>query len=412
MTESPTARGRALSALRRVNCERAFSQRALDEELEEGELDARDCALATELVYGTLTWRRPLDEVLERFVDGGLERLDESVHRILRVGAYQLLMLDRIPARAAVDEAVDAAHRRGQSAASGLINAVLRRVSDLGGEPPWIDDRGGGSTVSRIGRRYSLPNWIANRLVQLYGESRAETLADRLARRPPYFLRIRKRTTTAQMRTLDVDWSRVSGIPRAVRIGSFSGAVRRGLEEGRWGVQDVGSQLVGELVGAAGGDAVLDACAGRGGKTFQLAEQVGASGDVVAVDDESWKLEQLRSRARLLGLAERIELQSADLREFADRCDRSFDRVLVDAPCSGLGTLRRRPEIRWRRDESEVPDLVDRQRELLRAAASLVRPGGQLVYAVCTFTSEEGPKRIRRFLDDSGSGTTGDRSRA
>lgn len=387
-------RALAYDVLERVEREGAFSDRALDAEIDAREVDDRDRRLATELVYGVLRWRRTLDRVLDEVVHGGTESLDEEVLRVLRLGVYQLLFLDRVPAHAAVDEAVEMVGDRGVPSARGLVNAVLREVGERDLEDVHDVQGDPATSASVLGARYSLPNWIANRILQIYGEERAEAVAAGLSERPPTHLRWYGDEAPES-------WDALPDPDGAYRAEGLTESVERALESGRAVFQDVGSQLVAAFVGASAGDSVLDAAAGQGGKTAWLADAVGEAGRVTAVDDVEWKLERNDELVRRLGVAGRCRMAAGRIEDFAAPDDLRYDRVLVDAPCSGLGVLRRHPEIRWRRREADIPSLVETQASMLEAASRWVAPGGTLTYAVCTFTTEEGHKQVDGFLEST-----------
>jgi 16S rRNA (cytosine967-C5)-methyltransferase len=389
----------AQEVLETIERQDAYSHIALDAALERSDLDARDRGLATELVYGTLTWRRALDGILSDFVRRGIDGLDLPVLVALRVALYQIVFLDRIPAHAAVDEAVEIVKRGPHRAASGLVNGVLRNVVRNKDELEWWRDQDRDQKPVRyLGQRYSLPNWITNRMLQTWGLERAEKLAEAFNRRPPLYLRLLSEDSTDEIELPD-GVEAVDGVDGALRADSMSEAVRDGLEDGRWVVQDVGSQIIGLFSGPEVGMSVLDGCAGLGGKALHLARLVGPEGRVVAVDPGDSKIEMLRATADKAELSDRVAVQVASLQDFARDGDQRFDRVLIDAPCSGLGVLRRHPDTRWRRSESDITALVKLQAELLDVAAGLVRPGGVLSYAVCTFIAEEGPKQAENFLE-------------
>jgi 16S rRNA (cytosine967-C5)-methyltransferase len=392
------ARTVAYHVIRRLEEDDAFANRALDAELAKADLDDRDRRLATELAYGVPTWRRALDEVIEEYVHGGISGLDREVLWVLRLGVYQLLFLDRIPDHAVVDEAVEMTREEANPGATSLVNAVLRSITRAD-EVTWWDEADRERKIVRyLGKRYSIPNWIANRLVQLYGEERAEQLAQSFNERPPIYLRVLGDDRPEDADDLDEELEAVEGIPKAYRSQGMSRAVASALSERRWIIQDIGSQLIGRFVGAEPGQRVLDACAGLGGKTFCLVDDVGSEGLVVAVDSIEWKVDKLEEAAEQMDFGPYIETHGLELDAFAKQAA-PFERVLVDAPCSALGILRRHPEIRWNRHVSDIPSVVELQRSLLDTAAELVTVGGVLTYSVCTFTTEEGPKQVDAFLE-------------
>jgi len=389
------ARALAYDVLARVETHDAFSNRALDAELALRELDDRDRRLGTELIYGVLTWRRALDALLDEVVHGGIDALDTEVLRTLRIGAYQLLFLDRVPSHAVVDEAVEMTRERANSGATSLVNAVLREIDRMEEDEWWDESDREHNRVQYLGERYSFPNWIANRLLQLFEFERAEQWAEAFNDRPPLYLRVLGESAEG---AFEDDLDVVEGLDKALRTDRMTAEIQEELANRRWIVQDLGSQLVGLMVGCEEGLEVLDACAGLGGKTLTMGEAVGPDGGVTAVDSVKWKIDKMRRLADDSQLGDRIRGIASELQELSDEELGDFDRVLVDAPCSALGVLRRHPEIKWNRDESEIPSLVELQEELLDAAARRVRPGGVLTYSVCSFTTEEGPKQVDAFL--------------
>jgi 16S rRNA (cytosine967-C5)-methyltransferase len=376
---APNVRRLAHEALLWIEQQGAYSHIALGAILDRNALEARDRALLTELVYGTLTWQRVIDEVmLARVVSRPVEGLDAPVRAALRVAAYQLGWLDRVPAHAALHEAVEDIKRRGGAGAAGFVNGALRALQrhmaagDLHAAAVEACEPG----AKRLALQWSLPDWLAARLIEERGEEEAARWAEAFTRRPPLWAR---RVGEAEVR-LDGLWS-----------------ARDAMERGELVIQDLGSQRIGSFVGAQFAQRVLDACAGLGGKTLQLAELVGEPGRVVAVDPQKAKLELLEQAARRQHMSARIERVCGELGAVAEGLGQ-FDVVLVDAPCSGLGVLARHPETRWRRRAEDVDALVDVQRGLLEVAARLVKPGGALVYSVCTWTRSEGPAQRDAFL--------------
>ncbi len=368
----------------------AYSHLALSAALESSSLDARDRALATELVYGVLTWRRGLDRVIDQQVKHGIGTLDPKTIIVMQVALYQLWFLDRIPAHAAINEAVEATKRHDERAAR-MVNAVLRKLSDS--ERIWwseaIEDTG---SARYIGQRYSMSSWIARELVAVYSE-RAGEVAEAYSGRSTTWARAES-VPEALAENLEAHES----IPGAWGVREFDDAVRAALDAGQVSIQDLGSQLVGALCAPKEGDRALDACAGLGSKTLHLLDKGAA--EVVSVDPVWGKLEHLERAAASRGLTDRVTLKVGALEEISGDLG-TFDLVLVDAPCSGLGTMRRHPETRWRRTVEDVKALCEIQAELLIRAAALVRPGGTLVYSVCTFTRAEGIDQIEAFLGRS-----------
>jgi 16S rRNA (cytosine967-C5)-methyltransferase len=365
-----------------------------------------DRAFATELVYGTLRWRGRIDYLLGRFLDRPLDRLEGIAATALRLGAYQILFNDRVPTSAAVDEAVRCARAAGAERVTGLVNAVLRRLAERhAGEPlPALES----DPLGHLMHAQSLPAWIAARWLELYGPSDAAALAAASTELPPLTVRVNPHQCEVgelldELRPLFPD----ARPCRFARHGAVLG--RRGnatalpaFFEGRITVQDEASQLVVGLLDPQPGERVLDVCAAPGGKAGAIAERVGKNGTVLALDRHPGRLDLVRRAARRLQLG-RLECRafdaSLDLAELAR--DGDFDRVLVDAPCSGLGSLRRNPDARWRVRANDPARLAELQRTLLARASRVVRRGGALVYSTCTLLPEENEAVVESFLRES-----------
>lgn len=374
-----------------------FSQNALNKALQEADLDERDRRLATELVYGSLTWQRSIDAILERNVHQPLDSIDLDIHIALRLGVYQALWLDRIPSHAIVDRAVSIAKDVANPGASKLVNAVLREITDseLAEQLP-VPDRDE-DPVGYIGIKYSLPNWIANRLIQMAGLDRAERLARSFSTRPPIYVR----ATEPLENTDESDiFEAVPDIPGAYTIDTTDTDLDRILQTYPVFIQDIGNQLAGYYMGISHGERVLDACGGLGGKTLFVASQTDIQTEITSVDPKEYKLRELHNSVQRLEIDNRIETVPKTLQAFASNTDQTFDTVIVDAPCTGLGTIRRHPEIKWRRTEADIPERTELQKQLLEAGSELVDDWGHLIYIVCSFLVEEGPKQIDHFLTE------------
>jgi 16S rRNA (cytosine967-C5)-methyltransferase len=356
----------------------AYSHVVVPEMLRASSLSDRDRALVTDLVYGTQRSLRRLDALIEPHSHRSMRRLDAPVRAVLRVGTYELLR--GAPAHAAVSEAVGAAPTR----ARGFTNAVMRSVAASG--PPFPEPE---STAVAL----SYPDWLVGRLERDLGVNDAHATLAAMNEAPTVTLRPNpRRTSPAEL----ADELRADGCD--VGVGTIvhdAVTVRRGgdpaalaaVRDGRATPQDQGSQAVIEYLAPEPGERVLDVASAPGGKATAVAERVGDDGSVVATDVNPNRLRLVRAAAVRLGLGN-LATVVADGRCNPVR-DAAFDRVLVDAPCSGLGVLRRRPDARWRVDEAWLPGLADLQVALVVAGARALRPGGMLVYAVCTLTNPE-----------------------
>ncbi|MDW8361774.1 MAG: transcription antitermination factor NusB [Myxococcales bacterium] len=376
----------AARVIHRVTDEGAFAARALDAELARAGLDPRAHAAVTEIVYGTLRALPRLDAVLQRHLREPMDRTDSWTRAVLRTAAYQLLCLRSAAAHAVVDESVAMVRcARGEPLAR-LVNAVLRRIAAERPEAPRPPDE------------LALPEWLEARLHRALGAERADRFIHARPAPPPLGLAVR----TDRIERAELAQRIRAAHPQSeVRDGTLSlrallvrraGDPRRlpGYAEGLFAVQEQGAQHVVDLVDARPGERVLDACAGHGGKTVWLALAVGPRGSVTALDVDERKLERIGPELDRFGIERaRVRCVAVDLTVGSGPLRPGFDRILLDAPCTGLGTLHRRPELALRVGPDDPLRLAELQRALLRRALGLLRPGGLLVYAVCSPLPEE-----------------------
>jgi 16S rRNA (cytosine967-C5)-methyltransferase len=378
----------------------AFADAELGRRLHAVTLEPRDRSLATRLVYGTLAWQGYLDHLIEALCRQPA-RLDPPVRTILRLALFQMTRLSRVPDFAAVDSAVELSKRFRGGAASGMVNAVLRRYLRERDDirfPERSDDLAGFLSVT-----LSHPRWLVEQFLDRFGPAETESLLANNNEPAPTVLRANRlraepEAVMQEIRAYGVGATPSHFAPDAIVLEHGGDpAALPGFAEGRFSSQSEASQIVALLIAAQRGDRVLDACAAPGGKATYLAELLQDEGEVVAVDRDEQGLAYLQEAARRLGLR-CIRTVPGDVAEFVTGFGEHFDAVLVDAPCSGLGTLREHPEIRWRRTPESIADVVRTQRRLLDAVAGAVRPGGVLVYATCTLTTVENEAVVADFL--------------
>jgi 16S rRNA (cytosine967-C5)-methyltransferase len=357
-----------------------------------------DQALVTEMVLGTLRQQGRLDYALESALRRPLLSLPPAIRTILRLGLYQVWFLDRVPDAAAVHQAVEAAKRHGHAGTARLVNAVLRRLAAEGEPPP---PRPEDDPVGHLAVTHSHPRWLVQRWIARWGarETRALCAANNLP--PPSTLRVNllRATTEAVASRLRQRGLQVApgGLPEALRVRGTL-ALRLDLyREGLVTMQDEGAMAVAHLLAPQPGETVLDATAGSGIKATHLAELMRNQGRLIALDIQPAKLKALSAHCARLGI-DIVEAHHLDAHQAGARFRGQMDRVLVDAPCTGLGVLGRRPEIRWRVSPEDIPAMAAKQRALLAAVAGAVRPGGVLVYAVCSLEPEEGQEVVDDFL--------------
>jgi 16S rRNA (cytosine967-C5)-methyltransferase len=393
------ARKIAYEVLRRVEAEGAYASDVLHTELGAG-VRPDDAALATELTLGVLRWRGFLDFLLERSLKKSVSRLDLPVAIALRMGLYQIRFLERIPARAAVNESAELVKRARKTSAAALVNAVLRRATTEAKEPledllaPDI------STAARLAIVHSHPKWIVDRWLAKLGELQTVSLLQANNRTP----RLSCSLHHAERRDEILSALQESGLhlesgillKAAFAVNGGSPTRTESFERGDISIQDEASQAIPLLLDVHPRDRVLDLCAAPGGKTPTLARAAGKNGLVVAADRHAHRLRATREQFKRLALPgiRLIELDAAQSLPFGIE----FDRILVDAPCSGTGTLARHPEIRWRLKPEQLPELTNLQSALLTAALKQLAPGGRLVYSTCSLDPEENEEVVAEVL--------------
>lgn len=393
------ARRAALAALRAVEEDGAWSNTAVPAAV--GSLEeARDRSLASHLAYDALRFEGTLDWALGHVVSRPLDDVEAALRRVLRLGALQLLRTD-VPAHAAVATSVALAREAVPSAraqgAGGFVNGVLRALDRRRGELPWPDPAE--DLVGHLALTTAHPAWIVRELLGRYGTVRTEAIL--LADDAPPGLTLRavgdRDALLAELVAAGLE-ATPGEAPAAVRAPGADPRRIAAVQEGRAVPQDEASQRVVLATGVGPGDRVLDLCAGPGGKSTYLATAVGPAGPpVTAVELHPHRADLVRDAARRQGVAVEVHVGDAAAPPLA--AEARFDVVLLDAPCTGLGTGRRRPEVRWRRTEADVTDLAQLQRQLVRAAADRVAPGGRLVYSVCTWTAAE-TTEVVAWLDE------------
>ncbi|NET30462.1 MAG: 16S rRNA (cytosine(967)-C(5))-methyltransferase [Cyanothece sp. SIO1E1] len=419
MTSNP--RQVAFWALKSIQ-DGAFADIALDRVLHRVELQENDRRLATELVYGSVRRRRTLDALIDQLGRKPVHQQPPNLRLILHLGLYQLRYLSHIPAHAVVDTTVRLAKQNGLQRLAGVVNGVLRHyirqsapdvetshaippdvetlhATSLQGDPLQIPT----DPIARLGVLHSYPDWIVKTWQAQLGMEETEKLCVQLNQTPHIDLRVNPLRTSiteveATLKAAGIATTRISPLPQALRLQQPVGPIQKipGFQQGGWTVQDSSAQLVGHLLNPQPGEVVIDACAAPGGKTTHLAELMGDRGIVWGCDRSASRLKKLQQTA------ERLQLQSIRICRGDSRTLTQFahqaDRVLIDAPCSGLGTLHRHADARWRQTPETVQQLAQLQLELLNQTLTWLKPGGSLVYATCTLHPIENEALIHQFL--------------
>ncbi|MDQ7791942.1 MAG: 16S rRNA (cytosine(967)-C(5))-methyltransferase RsmB [Clostridia bacterium] len=395
------AREIALHILKAVESDGAYANLALNKALEEYQPEKLDRAFTTELAYGTLRTLNTLDWIISRFLQKPLGAQSVWVRNILRTGAYQIFYMDRVPPAAACNEAVELTKKFGTPGAVRFVNGVLRNIVRKKDELAFPDPEE--DLVSHISLRYSHPTWMVERWLKEFGVEETVALCRANNNTPPNSIRTNTlRVSREELKAvleqegLTVRPTRLA--PEGLEITGFlSLRILQSFRKGLFQIQDESSMLVAHAVNPAHGTRVVDACSAPGGKTTHLAQVMGNEGSVRALDLHPHKLDLVRDNCVRLGIT-CVEALLLDARDLPGDMSGWADYVLVDAPCSGLGVLRRRPDARWRKEPGQIAGLIKLQDEILQSAAQCVRPGGILVYSTCTITREENQNQVEHFL--------------
>ncbi|WP_375510798.1 16S rRNA (cytosine(967)-C(5))-methyltransferase [uncultured Nostoc sp.] len=424
----------AFIALRDVH-KGAYADVALDRVLQKVNLADNDRRLLTELVYGSVRRQRTLDTLIDQLAKKKSHQQPQDLRTILHLGFYQLRYQERIPASAAVNTTVQLAKENGFSGLTGFVNGLLREYLRKAGGAGGQGSRGAEeknslllphspvpssqspvphfdplqlpeNPVERLGILHSFPDWIIQVWLEQLGLAETEQLCKWMNQSPTIDLRINPLRTSIEevetaLQSVGILVTRISDLPQALRLIGNSGSIQKlpGFKEGWWTVQDSSAQLVSHLLDPQPGEVVIDACAAPGGKTTHIAELMADKGKIWACDRTASRLRKLQENSQRLNL-QSIQIYTGDSRHF-NQFQNTADRVLLDAPCSGLGTMHRHADARWRQTPESVRELSVLQKELLTHTSTFVKPGGVLVYATCTLHPAENEEVISAFLAES-----------
>lgn len=393
----------AVEALQQIELDGTYSNLLLRDIIESNDISKEESNLLTELVYGVLQRKMTLDYQLEPFIKKQ-KKIDNWIIQLLRVSLYQMEYLDRIPDHAIINEAANIGHAKGHRGVVGLINGVLRNIQRKGVRNPSDIEK----TNQRLSIQYSLPLWLVDEFLDQLGEEKTETLAASLNERPKVSLRVNLDRISREeaIRELGEEGFEVS----KSKISPYGIVVEKGVpvksrlfKDGYLAVQDESSMLVAPALDVESGHLVLDACAAPGGKTMHIATNfltVDKGGKVVALDIHEHKINLINQNANRLEVQNVVEANQMDARDIIEKYpEETFDRILVDAPCSGLGLMRRRPEIRYNKTKKDILSLQKLQLEILNEVSKTLKKGGELIYSTCTITQLENQDVVEKFLE-------------
>jgi len=364
-------------------------------------LSKRDQSLVYALVYGVLRWRGRLDWIISHFSKTRLDKISPRVLNVLRLGLFQVICLDRVPDFAAINTSVEMCKSFSKPWVVRFVNGLLRNAARKHESVPFPDFRK--DPVAALTAEKSFPRWLVQRWVRRLGPDETALLCDAINTIPPItirtnVLRISREHLICEIESDARNIGLSEYVPEGICLSGLKASVpeMRAFADGHFQVQDEAAQLVAHLLNPQPGETILDACAGLGGKTGHIAQMMGNTGQIIARDSDGRKLSRLRGEMRRLGISI-VRTETHDLNTPPQ--GKTFDRVLLDAPCSGLGVLRRNPDTKWQASKKNLARYRARQIRFLENLASLVKPSGILIYAVCSTESEENEAVVRAFLD-------------
>lgn len=398
MTEKSNVRESVVSILEQIEKNQSYSNLLLNNVIKKNQIATKDIGLLTELTYGTLQRKMTLDYYLEPFIKNP-KKLENWVKQLLRMTLYQMLYLDKIPDRAAIHEAVEIAKKRGHKGISGMVNGVLRSLQREGvRDMDEIKDE-----VERLSIETSHPTWLVRRWIEQFGYNKAKEMCEINLTAPMQTARVNtnKITREACIKRLTEEGFQVEEsvvVPEAIKCLKGNLAHSESFREGLITIQDESSMLVAYALGIEQNETILDACAAPGGKSTHIAEKLEDTGQVISLDLHEHKVKLINENAVRLGLTN-IETKAMDSRKVQEEFDGSaFDRILLDAPCSGLGVMRRKPDMKYTKKEEDLNRLQSIQLQLLDSVTPLLKSGGTLVYSTCTIDRSENEEVVTAFL--------------
>lgn len=398
MSSKKNVRNAAVQLLETIEKNQAYSNLLLNSTIEKNEISKVDVGLLTEIVYGTLQRKMTLDFYLKPFIEKN-KKLQSWVVNLLRITVYQMVYLDKIPDRAAIFEAVEIAKRRGHKGIAGLVNGVLRSIQRNG--LPSLDTIA--DPAERIAIETSHPLWLVKRWISQFGEEKTREMCEVNLTAPLQTGRVNLTRISREecLSLLEDEGFEVEAspiIPEAIKCLRGNLASSKAFSYGLLTIQDESSMLAAYALGIKEEEVILDACAAPGGKSSHIAEKLVNSGKVISLDLHEHKVKLIKNNAERLGL-ENIEAMKMDSREVGEHFENdSVDRILLDAPCSGLGVMRRKPDMKYTKQEKDLSQLQSIQLSLLESVAPLLKQDGTLVYSTCTVDKEENQEVIEKFL--------------
>ena len=393
----------ALKTLYKIDKEEAYSNIALDENIKENrnQLDDRDIGFISEIVYGVTSWKLTIDEMIKKYSKLQLKKISPWILNILRMGIYQIVFLDKVPKSAAVNESVNLAKRYGHKGSRNFVNAILRKIDKKDYEAFFEIE----NPIERISKTTSMPTWIIQELLKDNDIKKVEEICKASNIKPKVTIRVNtlktdKETVKKQLieRNIIVNEGELEDfliLEKAKNIEQLDL-----FKQGYFTVQDEGAGLVAKIVNPKPNEWILDACSSPGGKTTYMAELMENKGKIVAWDLHPHRVKLVEENAKRLGI-HIVETKCQDAMIYNETYKEIFDKILLDVPCLGIGVLKRKPDIKWKRNPEDIPQIAQIQEKILEICSQYLKPNGQIVYATCSIFSAENDKIVEKFLKNN-----------
>lgn len=384
------ARNIALKSLYEINTKQAYSNILLDKFINENreKLSNLDINFISELVYGVVTWKLTLEYIIQKYSKTKLKKMSDWVKNILYLGCYQIIFLDKVPKSAAVNESVNLCKKYNFKSV-GLVNAILRKIE----KSDYKEISNITNSITRISLKYSMPEWIVKKFCDEYGEEETANICQNLNLRPNISVRINRLKGKMDLGEKGIleDFRTITGTKNITKTKEYI--------EGNITIQDEAAGLSSFVLAPKEGEIVLDACSAPGGKTTYLAELMHNKGKIVAWDIYEERLKQVEQNAKRLGI-DIIQTEVHDATKLKEEYVEKFDKILLDVPCLGLGVIRRKPDIKWNRQEEDIKEISDIQFNILKTCSKYLKKNGTLVYSTCSMLKEENDAIIEKFIKE------------
>ena len=391
----------ALKTLVSIEQEKSYSNIILNKIIKENSknLSEKDKAFISELVYGIISMKLTLDEIIKKYSNIKIKKISIWILNVLRMGTYQIIFLDKVPKSAAVNESVNLAKRYGHKASSNFVNAILRKINKSDYDELFLIK----NDIERISKTRSMPEWIIKELLKDRNIEEVDKICKNLNNRPKVQIRVNTlKTTKEELETIlqkeDIKCSRIEEMPNFLDANIKNIENFEYFKKGYFTVQDISAGLTAEILSPKENEIILDACAAPGGKTTYMAELMKNKGEVIAWDIHKHRVDLIKENANRLGI-DIIKAETQDSTKFNPKYENYFDKILLDVPCLGIGVIKRKPDIKWQKSEKDIQEIVDLQFKILENISRYLKPGGFLVYSTCSILKEENEEQIEKFLE-------------